>query len=44
MFDDNHTEGYTPQTRAFLMGNALVVGVIENIAKGLYSKINKTEK
>lgn len=44
MFDDNHTQGYTPQTRAFLMGNALVVGVIENIAKGLYSKINKTEK
>jgi len=39
MFPDNHTEGYTPQTRAFLMGNALVVGVIKKIAETLYEKM-----
>lgn len=39
MFPDNHTEGYTPQTRAFIMGNALVVGVIQKIAETLYEKM-----
>lgn len=39
MFPDNHTEGYSPQTRAFLMGNALVVGVIQKIAETLYEKL-----
>lgn len=39
MFPDNHTDGYSPQTRAFLMGNALVVGVIQKIAESLYEKM-----
>ena len=35
MFPDNHTkyEGITNSKRAFLMGNALVVGVVERIGK-----------
>ena len=41
MFPDNHTkfEGVTDTKRAFFMGNALVVGVIEKIAENLYEKI-----
>ncbi|MEP5256346.1 MAG: DNA (cytosine-5-)-methyltransferase [Winogradskyella arenosi] len=41
MFPDNHTklEGITDAKRAFFMGNALVVGVIEKIGKELYNKI-----
>ncbi len=39
MFPDNHTEGCTDIKRAFLMGNALVVGVVERIGKSLLSKI-----
>ncbi|OBX23742.1 MULTISPECIES: DNA (cytosine-5-)-methyltransferase [Bizionia] len=41
MFPDNHTrlEGITDTKRAFFMGNALVVGVIEKIGKELLSKI-----
>ena len=41
MFPDNHTkfEGVTDAKRAFFMGNALVVGVIEKIGKNLYKKI-----
>ena len=35
MFPDNHTEGRADGRRAFLMGNALVVGVVERIAKQL---------
>lgn len=31
MFPDNHTEGATDMRRAFLMGNALVTGIIEKI-------------
>lgn len=40
MFPDNHTklEGITDTKRAFFMGNALVVGVIEKIGKELYKK------
>jgi DNA (cytosine-5)-methyltransferase 1 len=41
MFPDNHTEGYSDIKRAFLMGNALVVGVIEKIGKSLASKIKE---
>lgn len=39
MFPDNHTyiEGMTDIKRAFFMGNALVVGVIERIGKSLYT-------
>ncbi len=43
MFPDNHTEleGITDTKRAFFMGNALVVGVIEKIGKELYKQINQ---
>ena len=40
MFPDNHTEGTTDTKRAFIMGNALVTGVIERIGKILINKIN----
>ena len=45
MFPDNHTklEGITDTKRAFFMGNALVVGVIEKIGEELYKQINKFE-
>lgn len=41
MFPDNHTklEGISDSKRAFFMGNALVVGVIEKIGKELYKNI-----
>ncbi len=44
MFPDNHTklEGITDTKRAFFMGNALVVGVIEKIGEALYEQINKS--
>ncbi len=42
MFPDNHTklEGISDTKRAFFMGNALVVGVVEQIGNALFSKIN----
>ena len=42
MFPDNHTkfDGITDTKRAFFMGNALVVGVIEKIGIALTQKIN----
>ncbi|CAA6825524.1 MAG: DNA-cytosine methyltransferase (EC [uncultured Sulfurovum sp.] len=40
MFPDNHTEGVTDSKRAFLMGNALVVGIVESIAQNLLESIN----
>lgn len=45
MFPDNHTklEGITDTKRAFFMGNALVVGVIEKIGEELYKQINEFE-
>jgi len=39
MFPDNHTEGVTDTKRAFLMGNALVVGAIEKVGKQLIEEI-----
>ncbi|GMN10008.1 DNA (cytosine-5-)-methyltransferase [Croceitalea sp. MTPC9] len=41
MFPDNHTklEGISDTKRAFFMGNALVVGVVEQIANALIEKI-----
>ncbi|RYJ43717.1 DNA (cytosine-5-)-methyltransferase [Flavobacterium beibuense] len=39
MFPDNHTEGATDIKRAFFMGNALVVGVIEKIGSELAKRI-----
>lgn len=43
MFPDNHTQldGITDTKRAFFMGNALVVGVIEKIANELANQINE---
>ena len=35
MFPDNHTEGPTDGKRAFFMGNALVIGIVEKIGKVL---------
>tara|TARA_R110002167_G_scaffold231328_7_gene436562 strand:+ start:3950 stop:5194 length:1245 start_codon:yes stop_codon:yes gene_type:complete len=42
MFPDNHTllEGIRDTKRAFFMGNALVVGVVEKIGTALAHKIN----
>ena len=41
MFPDNHTyiEGISPTKRAFFMGNALVVGIIEKIGKELLNRL-----
>ena len=41
MFPDDHTkiEGITDAKRAFFMGNALVVGIIEKIGKELLKQI-----
>lgn len=43
MFPDNHTklDGISDTKRAFFMGNALVVGVIEKIGNELYKQINE---
>tara|TARA_R110002049_G_scaffold13280_6_gene57913 strand:+ start:16114 stop:17343 length:1230 start_codon:yes stop_codon:yes gene_type:complete len=43
MFPDNHTklQGISDAKRAFFMGNALVVGVVEQIGKTLFHKINQ---
>ncbi len=45
MFPDNHTkiDGMTDTKRAFFMGNALVVGVVEKIGEELYKQINQFE-
>lgn len=42
MFPDNHTrlEGLSDTKRAFFMGNALVIGVVEKIGRALAEKIN----
>jgi DNA (cytosine-5)-methyltransferase 1 len=39
MFPDNHTklEGITDAKRAFFMGNALVIGIVEKLGKSLSS-------
>ncbi|MFM1875200.1 MAG: hypothetical protein RL266_937 [Bacteroidota bacterium] len=41
MFPDDHTklDGITDQKRAFFMGNALVVGIVERLGKGLAKRI-----
>jgi len=39
MFPDNHTEGVLDTKRAFLMGNALVVGIVERIGNTLLKEI-----
>jgi len=46
MFPDNHTllEGIPDAKRAFFMGNALVVGIVEQIGSTLFRKISELEK
>jgi len=39
MFPDNHTAGISDTMRAFIMGNALVVGIIEKLSKSLRDSI-----
>ena len=39
MFPDNHTEGITDKKRGFLMGNALVCGIVERIGNELKKRI-----
>lgn len=39
MFPDNHTEGASDTRRAFLMGNALVVGIVERAARALAARL-----
>jgi DNA (cytosine-5)-methyltransferase 1 len=39
MFPDNHTLGVTDSKRAFLMGNALVVGIVEKIGNKILEEL-----
>jgi DNA (cytosine-5)-methyltransferase 1 len=39
MFPENHTKGYSDVARAFLMGNALVVGVIKKVGEELSMRL-----
>ena len=39
MFPDNHTEGITDKKRGFLMGNALVTGIVTRIGNELKKRI-----
>jgi len=41
MFPDNHTAGVSDSKRAFLMGNALVVGVVERLGEKLLQELEK---
>lgn len=41
MFPPGHTEGASPNRRAFFMGNALVTGVVERIARKLSAAVAK---
>lgn len=42
MFPDDHTMGASDSRRAFLMGNALVVGIIERTGRALADRIRST--
>ncbi|MGX1928019.1 DNA (cytosine-5-)-methyltransferase [Flagellimonas sp. 2504JD4-2] len=46
MFPDNHTklDGISNTKRAFFMGNALVVGVVEQMGNALFQQIDALEK
>jgi DNA (cytosine-5)-methyltransferase 1 len=44
MFPDNHTEGVTNTKRAFLMGNALVVGIVNKLGNIILEELNQTNK
>ncbi|MEA2110949.1 MAG: DNA (cytosine-5-)-methyltransferase, partial [Campylobacterota bacterium] len=39
MFPDNHTAGVTDSKRAFLMGNALVIGIVTKLGQALLKSI-----
>lgn len=41
MFPDNHTAGLKPAQRAFLMGNALVTGIVRTVGVTLASAIDE---
>ena len=41
MFDDNWTLGAPDAKRAFFMGNALVVGIVEKLSNSLLKEIYK---
>ncbi|WP_297440613.1 DNA (cytosine-5-)-methyltransferase [Sulfurimonas sp.] len=41
MFPKNHTEGVTDAKRAFLMGNALVVGIVEKIGNTILAELDR---
>ena len=43
MFPDNHTklDGVSENMRAFLMGNALVVGIVTKLGKEIYKRHNR---
>ena len=43
-FPDNHTNGVSDIKRAFLMGNALVIPIVEMIGRGLIKQIKKSDK
>lgn len=44
MFPDRHTEGVTDSRRAFLMGNALVTGIVERLGLVLLNEVDDLEK
>ena len=44
MFPDKHTEGASDTKRAFFMGNALVVGVIEKIGGAIVRRLKALEE
>jgi len=44
MFPDNHTAGVPDTTRAFLMGNALVTGVVARIGETLLKTITRARQ
>lgn len=44
MFPDHHTEGVSDMRRAFLMGNALVTGIVEQIGAVLIEQITRHNK
>ena len=44
MFPDGHTEGAPATRRAFIMGNALVVGVVKKIGRELLKQIDSSKK
>ena len=43
MMPDNHTLGHSASKRAFLMGNALVVGIVEKLAISLSEILNDSQ-